>query len=91
MQQTVLISAIRGPDGVAKGHRLKPLLRWYRRCIVLSAFDGRALTDPNEPGGGSFTGPLGITLETAVDDFIKSRDEMTLHYYGHAMHAFEII
>lgn len=64
MQQTVLLSAIRGCDGLAKRHKAKPLLKWFRRCILLSAFDGRALTDPFEPGGGSFTGPI-----CALEDF----------------------
>lgn len=57
MQQSVLFSSIRGPDGVPKGHPVKPIIRWFRRCILLSAFDRRALSDPFEPGGGSFTGP----------------------------------
>ena len=57
MQQSVLFSSIRGPDGVPKGHPVKPIIRWFRRCTLLSAFDRRALSDPFEPGGGSFTGP----------------------------------
>lgn len=58
MQQSVLFAAIRAPDGLRKDHPVKVLMRWYRRCILLSAFDRRALTDPFEPGGGSFTGPF---------------------------------
>lgn len=57
MQQTVLLTAIRGPDGVAKYGPTKMLLRWYRRCILLSAMDRRVLGDPLDPSGGSFTGP----------------------------------
>lgn len=97
MQQSVLFAAIRNADGVEKRHPSKGLLRWFRRCILLSAFDGRALTDPNEPGGGSFTGTLSNqyevtwSLEDAADYFLDSRDSMTLHYYAHAMHAFEIV
>lgn len=90
MQQSVLISAIRNADGVAKFHKQKRLLKWYRRCVLKSAFDGRELTNPNEPGGGSFTGPV-EDIHAALDDFIDSRDEMSLHYYAHAMHAFEIL
>ena len=33
MQQTVLLTAIRGPDGVPKYGPTKMLLRWFRRCI----------------------------------------------------------
>lgn len=97
MQQSVLFAAIRNADGVEKRHPSKGLLRWFRRCILLSAFDGRALTDPNEPGGGSFTGTLSNidgyawTLRQAADFFIDARDGMSLHYYAHAMHAFEIV
>ena len=43
MQQSVLLSAIRGCDGVARHHKSKALVKWYRRCVLLSAFDGRAL------------------------------------------------
>jgi hypothetical protein len=58
MQQSVLFAAIRAPDGIRKDHPVKVLMRWYRRCVLLSAFDGRALLDPFEGGGGSFTGPF---------------------------------
>lgn len=90
MQQSVLLSAMRNADGVEKGHPSKDLIRWFRRCVVLSAFDGRALTDPSEPGGGSYTGPV-EDIERAADDFIRARDGMELHYFSHAMHAFQII
>jgi hypothetical protein len=58
MQQSVLFAAVRAPDGLRKDHPVKVLLRWFRRCILLSAFDRRVLVDPFEPGGGSFTGPF---------------------------------
>lgn len=58
MQQSVLLSAIRGPDGLDKKHPSKHLVVWLRRCILLSAFDGEALLDPRDPRGGSFTGPM---------------------------------
>lgn len=90
MQQTVLVSAIRNEDGVGKDHPQKELLKWYRRCVLLSAFDKRALTSPYEEGGGNFTGPV-ADLDVAATRFIRSRDSMSLHYYGHAMHAFQIV
>lgn len=57
MQQTVMLTAVRGPDGLPKYHPTKWLLRWYRRCILLSALDKRVIPDPGEQNGGSFTGP----------------------------------
>lgn len=70
MQQSVLISAVRGPDGIHKDHVAKLLLRWFRRCVLVSAFDGRALTTPLDGGGGSFTGP---SLKTLAPDTIEGR------------------
>lgn len=58
MQQSVLFAAVRAPDGIRKDHPVKVLMRWYRRCLLLSAFDRSALLDPFLPGGGSFTGPF---------------------------------
>jgi hypothetical protein len=58
MQQSVLFAAVRAPDGIRKDHPVKVLMRWFRRCVLLSAFDRRPLTNPFEPGGGSFTGPF---------------------------------
>jgi hypothetical protein len=57
MQQSVLIAAVRGPDGLRKDHSSKLLCRWLRRSFMLSAFDGKALNAPDLAGGGSFTGP----------------------------------
>lgn len=57
MQQAVLIAGVRGPDGIRKDHVAKLLLRWYRRCFILSAFTGREMMTPWEDDGGSFTGP----------------------------------
>lgn len=102
MQQSVLLCAVRGPDGFAKDHPCKPLLRWYRRCILISAFDRKVITTPYEPGGGSFTGPSYLTSDVSggdwqrtmkeyVDVFIGARDEYHLHFYMHFIHAVEII
>lgn len=90
MQQSVLLSAMRNADMVEKGHPSKDLIRWYRRCVLISAFEGEALLDPQHPGGGSYTGPVD-DIEKAADDFLRARDGMSLHYYAHAMHAFQIV
>ena len=58
MQQGVLLTCVRGPDGYTKEGPVKLLQRWLRRCIIVGAFEGgKTFTDPVEPGGGSFTGP----------------------------------
>lgn len=102
MQQSVLLAAIRGPDGTPKyGGGAKMLLRWYRRCILLSAMDGRVLADPIEPNGGSFTGPSldgyddldpwGDRMQVHVNDYLRNVDALPHHYQMHFLHAAEIV
>lgn len=95
MQQTVLITAVRGPDGIQKDHIAKVLLRWYRRCILLSAFDGSVYLNPYCAGGGSFMGPSAKehneTLDNVVDGYLRSVDEVPHHFQLHFMHAAEIV
>jgi hypothetical protein len=100
MQQTVLLTAIRGPDGLPKYAGVKMLLRWYRRCVLLSAMDRRVLSDPYDNNGGSFTGPsLKHELDAGweegmnavVDDYLRSLDAIPHHFQLHLMHAAEIV
>lgn len=105
MQQSVLIAAMRGPDGVDKGCKAKNLVKWLRRCIVISAFDGVALDNPYHPGGGSYTGPSievsevicpdkfkwELDMDAVLKDYLKSIDSLPLHYHLHFLHAVEIL
>lgn len=103
MQQSVLLAAIRGPDGIKKDHVAKLMLRWYRRCILMLAFEGIACWepwDPTEPRGGSFTGPSiryagvinwGSQMDGVVSEYLKHVDEIPHHFQLHFMHAAEIL
>ena len=100
MQQSVLIAAVRAPDGMRKDHPVKVIMRWYRRCILLSALDGAILADPYVPGGGSFTGPFTArhAADMGIDHFDQVRevylryiDDMPHHFQLHMMHAAEIL
>lgn len=98
MQQTVLLTAVRGPDGLPKYHPTKFVLRWYRRCILLSALDGEVLTDPASLNGGSFTGPSiadavnwQAQMDDRITDYLRSLDEVPHHFQMHLMHAVEIL
>lgn len=102
MQQSVLIAAMRGPDGIEKMHKSKMLCRWLRRCIVISAFDKRALDNPFDLGGGSYTGPSverpndefqswEPLMDMVVKDYLSSVDNLPHHFHLHFMHAVEIL
>jgi hypothetical protein len=92
MQQSVLITAVRGADTLPKDHVSKYLLRWYRRCILVSAFERCVITDPEDPRGGSFTGPIeGGTLDQVASSYLRGIDEVPLHFHLHLVHAAEIL
>lgn len=103
MQQTVLQGIIRGPDNIPKYHPVKPILRWYRRCLLLSAFDGEVIDNPYDHRGGSFAGPSipemellhskdwRVDMTHLVDKFMVTMDEMPIHFWLHMAHAIEIM
>src|SRR3954464_4489895 len=95
MQQSVLLTAVRGPDGIRKKHPVKVLCRWLRRSFLISAFERTYLWDPYAPGGGSFTGPCRTEevadLEHALELYLESVDEIPHHFQLHLMHAAEIL
>ena len=105
MQQTVLLTAIRGPDGLPKYGPVKLLLRWYRRCILLSAIDREIIDNPHSKNGGSFTGPScdtpgnvkwglapwGPDMDTVVDGYMQALDALPHHFHTHLLHGVEIL
>ena len=103
MQQTVLLTAVRGPDGIEKYHPCKYLIRWFRRCVLLSAMDYKIFLTPYEMGGGSFTGPSYTCpteelnsdwrpeMASVVGRYLQSLDALPHHFQLHFMHAVEIV
>jgi hypothetical protein len=83
MQQSVLIAAIRGPDGLEAKHVSKLLIRWLRRCVLYSAFESKkagqptAILNPYAEGGGSFTGPS-CEIELTGPSFMDPPSSETL-------------
>jgi hypothetical protein len=100
MQQSVLLTAVRGPDDTQKYHPSKFIVRWFRRAILISSFAGNAILNPYEGDGGSFYGPscadpLGGPWEPAMDaaaaEYLRALDELPHHFQMHLMHAAEIV
>jgi len=77
------------------------LLRWYRRCILLSAIDQRVLSTPYAFGGGSFTGPSYTPtthdhdwrqpMDGIVGEYLRELDGLPHHFQLHFLHAAEIL
>ena len=101
MQQSVLLTAVRGPDGTPKYHPSKFIIRWFRRSVLMSSFAGRAILNPHEPDGGSFYGPAcdapvdGAPWEPLLNrrasEYLRALDELPHHFQMHLMHAAEIV
>lgn len=90
MQQAVLLSALRGPDGVRKESGAKFLVRWFRRCCLITAFDSRVFTDMHELGGGDYTGPVPEDVNPAKA-FFRCMDELPWHFVTHFVWAAEVL
>lgn len=93
-QQSVLVLACRGPDGVAKFHPCKEIVARYRASVLKAAYLGRAMRI-DEGDNTTF-----MTLINFSDDanwmglnkvFFDHVDSLPRHYYMHLAHGAEII
>ena len=78
-QQTVLLSALRGCDGVAKDDISKKFVRVYRSLILQNA----------APGQGRFMSDL--ISDWDINTFLKAPDVYPMHWLMHFIHAIEIV
>lgn len=90
MQQATLLSALRGPDNVPKAHPSKGLVRYLRRCVMITAFDGVRILDMHAPGGGDYTGPVTEGM-CPIKDFMWCIDALPFHFTTHFIFAAEIL
>ena len=84
--QTVILSALRGPDGVRKHHPCKGVQRAFRASVVKGGAYGRFLTTEDE-GDNFMRMPILDQFQGNVDDFFKAVDELPGHYVIHLSHA----
>lgn len=94
-QQSVLLLASRGPDGIGKWHPCKDVHRAYRATVLVDAKLGRCI----QWGEGTSTWHFsslhtfanGVAWADAVKRFFGSVDELPHHYLLHLVHGSEII
>lgn len=77
-QQTVLLCALRGCDGIAKEDPSKKFVRHYRNTLLLNA---DAHSDFMK----------GMPTESDVRDFCKALDGYPMHWLLHFLHGCEIV
>lgn len=92
-QQSVLLLATRGPDGVPKQHPCKAVHVAYRATVLLAAKYGRPLA-----WGEKADGFMSLDVFADADrwlaarrDFFASMDGLPLHYVTHLMHGVQIV
>lgn len=94
-QQSVLLLAARGPDGVRKEHPCKDLVRSYRACVLKAAYYRREIRLEDTPDG--FMNGRYIREESSfgwafiMQQYFDSIDELPHHYHLHLMHGAEIL
>jgi hypothetical protein len=91
-QQSVLVLAARGPDGVEKYHPCKEVVKAYRGFVLKSARLGRRLRF----GEGLDTFGSLIVFPThewdkAMSDYFNNVDSIPHHYHLHLLHGAEIL
>lgn len=92
-QQSVLLLAARGPDGIPKFHPTKYVVRYYRASVLKAAYKGRAL-EPGEDDSTFMTMKAFDSPElwtAAKINFFESVDALPHHYYMHLLHGAQII
>jgi hypothetical protein len=83
--QGVLVSAVRGPDGILRDDPIKTLVRIFRGH-VLNAFCGdvEKATSYMQPHDSE-------TFRAAASQVLRSLDHYNLHFFMHFTHAVEIM
>lgn len=104
-QQSVLLLALRGPDGVRKHHPAKLVHTAYRGTMLRAAERGRFLEWGENADSFMSMHVIGTeekdyfllacrdlgTWQGAVDEFFDHVDELPHHYVAHLAHAAQII
>jgi hypothetical protein len=97
MQQTVLLSALRGPDGMAKVNIGKNICRHIRRVVLVDASQvqvdrcGTSMVLKQTSFMGPEDDPGNEIFAYDVACFIRDWDCLPFHFVMHILHAVEII
>lgn len=92
-QQSVLVLAARGPDGVRKYHPCKEVVKAYRACVLKAAYYGREMRWGESADDFMTLGTISSIgkWESAIRDYFDHVDELPHHYHLHLMHGAEIL
>lgn len=93
-QQSVLVLALRGPDGIAKHHPCKGLTQRYRAAVLKAAYLGRAMR-VDEFDKTTFMSLAHFSSDehwlAILRDYMEAVDTIPHHAHLHFMHGAQII
>ena len=92
-QQSVLLLAARGPDGIAKRHPCKAVVIAYRGTVLKAAMYGRQLRWGERADSFMSLDRFANTALWADDisTFFDHYDALPKHYLAHLMHGAQIV
>jgi hypothetical protein len=92
-QQSVLLLAARGPDGIAKAHPCKRIQLAYRATVLKAAYYGREMRYWEK--ADTFMSLEEFSSDDLwqelIRDFFQHADSLPHHYYMHLIHGAEIL
>jgi hypothetical protein len=90
-QQSVLLLAARGPDGIPKPHPCKDVQRAYRGTVLVAAARQRTLHWGEKADSFMSLDGLAGDWDLIVKRFFESVDELPHHFVMHLLHGAEIL
>jgi hypothetical protein len=92
-QQSVLLLAARGPDGIAKAHPCKDIQRAYRGTVLIAAKYGRPLSWGEQADTFMSLGPISIDIRWGeiLTRFFDHADDLPHHFLMHLIHGAQIV
>lgn len=92
-QQSVLLLAARGPDGIPKVHPCKEVQRAYRGTVLVAARFGRPLRWGED--ADTFMSLRSLVAvgvwRLVMDDYFATVDQLPHHFHLHLAHGAEIL
>lgn len=86
--QALLMTSVRGPDGMSKNCNAKPLIRFFRGAIMLPADRNYRDTSGNTD---NFMWLDYTSFNDYVIDFFSDHDQYPHHFIMHLIHAGQVI
>lgn len=89
-QQSVVLLAARGPDGIAKDNPCKVITKTYRGTVFVQAKIGRLLVYGEKGDTFACLEPM-HRWNDVVKTYLQYVDSLPHHYHMHLMHGAQII